>query len=142
MSSSFSIGVMKIMSTPISVVSAIQPRTRYSRVGLLIPRVRRTGRACISPTVRVAWIFTEDGLRFICSGNFLFVLSLYKISKKKERKKGKCKQDNLIFDYLKKCVNFCFPIPPYHWAVKCNISFIFTLTICTFIKVYLEGKHW
>ena len=49
-------------------------------------------------------------------------------------------QDNLIFDYLKKCVNFCFPISPYHWAVKCNISFIFTLTICTFIIVYLEGN--
>lgn len=69
--SSFSIGVIKIMTKPITVVNPIQPRTRYSMVGLLTPRVRRRGRACIRPTVRVDWIFMRSFLKHLLSLLFL-----------------------------------------------------------------------
>lgn len=69
--SSFSIGVIKIMTKPITVVNPIQPRTRYSRVGLLTPWVRRRGRACIRPIVKVDWIFIGNFLKHILSLLFL-----------------------------------------------------------------------
>ena len=120
MSSSFSIGVMKIMSTPISVVSAIQPRIRYSRVGLLIPRVRRRGRACISPTVRVAWIFTENGLRLYVQVIVYLFCPCLKSSSSQKKKKHKCMQDNCLPQKMCEFLFSYFPI-----SLGCKIHYKF-----------------
>lgn len=147
--SSFSIGVIKIMTKPITVVNPIQPRTRYSRVGLLTPWVRRRGRACIRPIVKVDWIFIGNFLKHILSLLFLIEnqwLSVIMIFQKNNETWWIITVNMKI--YLKKCMNLCFSAPPSDSSVKqmFKLSCYCTEIFDQFLSAWLsEGTliyHW